>query len=195
MRPTTDPRPGILLVAGQNASRTGNVKTDRNNLQPRFGFAYRPLTHGRTVVRGGYGIYIDDITSSLWGLGTGGPYISSESFTNRIVNGVPDFQFPRAFPAGFGAIGAQSFNPIDPHFRNPYIQQWSLTVEQEMLGMGVRISYIGTNSRQLAWVQNINQPPASSIVFNNNLRRYPAIRDILLRQIEGATEDRASLRR
>ncbi len=176
------PRNLVPIVTAKEAGvPTGLFFSDRNNWVPRFGFAYRPFANGRTVLRGGYGIYIDDITSSLWGLGTGGPYISSESFTNSIRNGVPDFQFPRAFPGGFGAIGAQSFNPIDPHFVNPYIQQWSLTVEREMLGMGIRVSYIGTNSRKLTWVQNINQPPPSTTPFNNNLRRFPAIRDILLR--------------
>jgi hypothetical protein len=174
-----------IVTAAQAGLPESLYFTDRNNIVPRFGFAYRPFEHGRTVLRGGYGVYIDDLTSSLWGLGNGGPYISSESFTNSITNGVPLFQFPRAFPAGFGAIGAQSFNPIDPNFLNPYIQQYSLTLEQEFLDMGIRISYIGTNSRKLAYVRNINQPPPGSTPFNNNLRRFPALRDILLRENGG----------
>jgi hypothetical protein len=137
------------------------------------------------VIRGGYGVYIDDLTSQLWRLGAGGPYVSSESFTNRITNGVADFQFPRAFPAGFGAIGAQSFNALDPRFRNPYIQQWNLTVEQEIANTGIRVSYIGTNSRKLPWVRNINQPVPSTTPFSNNLRRFPQLQNILLRENGG----------
>jgi hypothetical protein len=174
-----------IVTAAQAGLPTSLYFTDLNNVVPRFGFAYRPFDAGRTVVRGGYGVYIDDLTSSLWGLGNGGPYISSESFTNSITNGVPLFQFPSAFPAGFGAIGAQSFSPIDAHFLNPYIQQWNLTVEHEILGMGIRVSYIGTNSRKLAFVRNINQPPASGTTFNNNLRPFPALRDITLRENGG----------
>jgi hypothetical protein len=160
--------------------------TDLNNFVPRFGFAYRPFTDGRTVLRGGYGIYVDDFTSSLWRLGTGGPFISQESFTNSITNGVPLFQFPRAFPAGFGAIGAQSFSAINPKLRNPYIQQWNVTLEREVLGTGVRISYIGTSFRKLTWTQNINQPPPGPAPFNNNMRRFPALRDILVRDNGGS---------
>jgi Carboxypeptidase regulatory-like domain len=174
-----------IVTAAQAGLPTSLYFTDLNNIVPRFGFAYRPFDAGRTVLRGGYGVYVDDLTSSLWGLGNGGPYISSESFTNSVTNGVPLFQFPSAFPAGFGAIGAQSFSPIDAHFLNPYIQQWNLTVEHEIFDMGIRVSYIGTNSRKLAFVRNINQPPASGTTFNNNLRPFPALRDILLRENGG----------
>jgi hypothetical protein len=159
--------------------------TDRNNFVPRFGFAFRPLANSRAVIRGGYGIYIDDLTGSIWLLGTGGPFISSESFTNKITNGVPRFQFPRAFPGGFGAIGAQSFDSVDPNYRNPYIQQWNLTLEHEILGAGIRLSYIGTNSRKLGWIQNINQPIPSTTSFSNDLRRFPNLRNISVRQNGG----------
>jgi hypothetical protein len=177
------------LVPVVTAEQAGVPKslfyTDRNNFVPRFGFAYRPFTSLRTVVRGGYGIYIDDLTSSLWRFGTGGPFISQETFVNTITDGAPRFQFPNAFPAGFGAIGAQSFNAIDPRLRNPYIQQWSLTLEHELLDMGLRVSYVGTYNRQLVWTQNVNQPVASLESFNDNRRRFPALRDILLRQNGG----------
>ena len=174
-----------IVTAAQAGLPASLYYSDRNNVVPRFGFAWRPRDSGRTVLRGGFGVYIDDITSSLWGIGTGGPYIASESFTNTITNGVPRFQFPRAFPPGFGAIGAQNFNPIDPRFRNPYIQQWNLSLEQEFLNMGIRVSYIGTNSRKLAYVRNINQPPASATPFNNNRRQFPNLQNISLRENGG----------
>ncbi|HSB16779.1 MAG TPA: TonB-dependent receptor [Bryobacteraceae bacterium] len=155
--------------------------TDLNNFVPRFGFAYRPFASNRTVIRGGYGIYTDDLTSSLWRLGTGGPFISRESFTNAITGGTPLFQFPNAFPPGFGAIGAQSFSAIDPKLRNPYIQQWNLTLEQEVFKMGVRLSYIGTSTRQLVWVKNVNQVAPSLDRFDPSKRPFPALRDVTVR--------------
>lgn len=174
-----------IVTASQAGIPESLYYTDLNNLVPRFGFAYRPFANSHTVIRGGYGIYVDDLTSQLWRLGAGGPYVSSENFTNRITNGVPEFQFPRAFPAGFGAIGAQSFNALDPHFRNPVIQQWSLTVEREIANTGLRVSYVGTNSRKLPWVNNINQPAPGTATFNNNLRRFPQLQNILLRENGG----------
>jgi hypothetical protein len=174
-----------VVTASQAGVPDSLFYTDRNNLAPRFGFAYRPFSTSRTVIRGGYGIYIDDLTSSLWRLGTGGPFVSQETFTNVVTGGVPTFRFPRAFPGGFGSIGAQSFNAIDPNVQNPYIQQWSMTLEQEVLNMGLRISYIGTYNRKLIWGQNINQPVPGMQTFNNNLRRFPALNNIILRQNGG----------
>ncbi|MGH9630811.1 MAG: carboxypeptidase regulatory-like domain-containing protein [Bryobacteraceae bacterium] len=166
--------------------------TDLNNFMPRFGFAYRATASGRTVIRGGYGIYVDDLTSSLWRLGTGGPFVSEETFDNAITNGVPRFQFPNAFPPGFGAIGAQSFSAINPKLRNPYIQQWNLTLEQEVANVGFRVSYIGTNTRKLIWVQNINQPVPSSTPFSNSRRQFPNLRNIDVRD-NGANHNYHSL--
>ncbi len=177
------------LVPVVTAAQAGVPKslfyTDLNNLVPRLGFAYRPFTNLRTVIRGGFGIYIDDLTSSLWRLGTGGPFVSQETFTNTIANGVPAFRFPSAFPAGFGAIAVQSFNAIDPHLRNPYIQQWNLTLEREVRNMGIRVSYIGTYNRKLVWGQNVNQPIPGLQTFSNNLRRFPFLNNIVLRQNGG----------
>ena len=174
-----------IVTASQAGLSPSLYSTDLNNIVPRFGFAYRPFANARTVIRGGYGIYIDDISSQLWRLGAGGPYVSQETFTNSITGGVPAFQFPRAFPAGFGAIGAQDFAAIDPKFRNPYIQQWSLTVEHEVWNTGLRASYIGTNSRKLPWVRNINQPSPGTTPFNNSRRRFPLLQNILLRENGG----------
>ena len=177
------------LVPVVPAAQAGVPKSlyysDLNNVVPRFGFAYRPSVSGRTVIRGGYGIYIDDLTSSLWRIGTGGPFVSLETFTNSITNGAPKFQFPNAFPAGFGAIGVQSFNAIDPHLRNPYIQQWNLTLEHEILNMGIRLSYIGTYNRKLVWTQNVNLPVPGLQPFSNDLRRFPKLNNILVRQNGG----------
>lgn len=56
---------GFAAIDGAIATsiRTDNKHTlngqDLNNFQPRFGFAYSPLSSGRFVVRGGYGIFYD----------------------------------------------------------------------------------------------------------------------------------------
>jgi len=120
-------------------------------------------------------------------LSTGGPFVSSEDFTNVITNGTPAFMFPRAFPEGFGAIGAQSFSPIDPHIRNPYIEQWNLTLEREVLHMSVRVSYIGTATRRMVWSQNVNQPAPGLETFRNDMRRFPALRDVNYRVNGGSS--------
>ena len=48
---------GGLTFAGVNGEPRGLYSTPKRNLMPRFGFAYQLTEDGKTVVRGGYGIY------------------------------------------------------------------------------------------------------------------------------------------
>jgi hypothetical protein len=175
----------IPIVTADRAGLPASLRhADRMNLAPRAGFAWR--LRGTTVLRGGYGIYTDYATGSLFAAQVGGPFQSSESFTNTITGGVPRFQFPRAFPPGFGTLGAQNVAFNDPYLRLPYIQQANFTVEQEIFrNWGLRLSYITTASRKLTYSRNINQPPASTQPFSASRRPYPALQNIIMRDDGG----------
>ena len=158
---------------------------DKNNFQPRVGFALRPFDNTSTVLRGGYGIYYDDLTLDLFSELWGGPFAVTESFTNGIVGGVPQLTFSQPF-LGAGALGAVNVTGIDRSLGNPYIQQWNFTAEREVgFNSGLRISYIGTKSTDLIYGRNINQPLASAVAFSQNRRPYPLYRNITMRENGG----------
>ena len=52
-----DPSSGKLVLAGTNGWGKSLINTDKNNFAPRIGFAYDLSGTGKTVVRGGYGIF------------------------------------------------------------------------------------------------------------------------------------------
>ena len=49
--------PGVVTFAGLTASETRVFTTDINNIGPRVGFAYQLTNSGRTVLRGGTGVF------------------------------------------------------------------------------------------------------------------------------------------
>jgi hypothetical protein len=62
--------PDALALAGYNfLGLQKGIKTDTNNIQPRFGLAWDPKGDGKTVVRASYGIFYDHPLLGLYFLG------------------------------------------------------------------------------------------------------------------------------
>ena len=53
------------LAATARANNNSTINPDRNNLAPRFGFAYSPMDGNRLVIRGGYGLFYDRPSSAF----------------------------------------------------------------------------------------------------------------------------------
>ncbi|MBC7926209.1 MAG: carboxypeptidase regulatory-like domain-containing protein, partial [Bryobacteraceae bacterium] len=128
------------------------ITGDSNNFGPRLGFAWRPLSNNRTVVRAGYGLYYIPAYHGYGLFGTffaNPPFFLSETFEATAGN-TPSLSLANAFP-GTGAIPA---NPrvlaVQRDLQLGYTQQWNLTLEREMFaGAGLRLSYIGNKGNNL----------------------------------------------
>ncbi|MCC7339465.1 MAG: TonB-dependent receptor [Bryobacterales bacterium] len=170
----------VSIVTAREAGLPSTLAyTDTNNFAPRFGFAYKLTEDNKTVLRGGYGIFYDSFTASLWRTLTGGPYNGTENAPpNSFSNGVPAWQWPAMFPSNMNQAGAASMGGIDPHMKTPYVQQWSLTVEREIFDMGVRLSYQGSKTHQMGMSQNLNQVQPSLTPFSTSRRMYPQLSSV-----------------
>ncbi|HZQ55574.1 MAG TPA: TonB-dependent receptor [Bryobacteraceae bacterium] len=137
---------------------------------PRFGFAYRPFGGDKTVIRGGYGVFWDsaelretDGSADLYPYVSRGNYIQSAGQTAPLLttNSLfpPIVQGP-AVPADNTFIAVI----ISESPRNPYVQQWSFSIERQLNSTTtLEVNYIGNKGTHLLERRNINQafPPTN----------------------------------
>jgi len=159
---------GAMMFVGPNA-RYGRhqAPTDLNNWGPRFGFAYHAFE--RTVVRGAYGILYSP--SALQASGTSGSggvegfqtstnfnstFNLGQTFVASLSNPVPGaFNLPLgATPGPYSGPLTDIGNSIGDSFfndsRNPIVQQWSFTVQQQVKGDWVlEAGYLGSKGNHL----------------------------------------------
>jgi hypothetical protein len=158
---------------------------DWNNFAPRLGFAFRPFGDADTVIRGGYGVFFDNLSANIIGNMTDGPFVLQESFRNTISGDAAKITLKNPFLQA-GTLGSLNLSFNSPDLISPYSQQWNLTLEKNLgFETGVRISYIGTKTSQILFQRDINQPPASSTPFDPSRRPFPLYKQVLLTENGG----------
>jgi hypothetical protein len=153
--------PNTPFVTADQAGLPKTLRnTDRNNLSPRIGIAWRPGDSGRTVVRGGYGLYTVPLLGSVNYSMVATVTAAAVGFANNVTS---PFVFPNMSSAGSaeGALPAGSLdfrraNQID--MNDPRTQQWSVSLERDLgWRTGLRISYVGSTTKDLIWSPDLNQ--------------------------------------
>ena len=124
---------------------------DNFNWAPRFGFAYRPTSSDRLVVRGGYGLFFELAEFNLFHYGFNNPIQAPDQFSNFSANSAPT-PLQSAFVGGSTPPLSQAFISInvDPHLRQPYVHEWSFSVESQLSNnTALEVRYVGTSGIDL----------------------------------------------
>lgn len=166
LRELDDPRAQAITGDADQLART---TPSWKEFQPRLGFAYDVGGDGRTVIRGGYGIFYDQLFQNLtlFSLSQSGPEIFSTilNLTNSAVgvgqlanyrHGVDPL--PAVPPPDFAVLPAGSFGRInDPNVKEPYVQKWSIGF-QKAIGSRWSVSsdFVHTLGLHEPRFQNIN---------------------------------------
>src|SRR4051794_11984342 len=152
------------------------IHTDRNNVAPRLGFAYRPFGGESTVLRGGYGLYYDMMPIDLWA--SRAPFVFQETtFTNPAA---PTVVFPRVFPSAGTSGPAAIALPlaVNPNLQLPYSHQLNVTAEHQRWNTGFRLSYVATLGRQMWYTRDANAPQPDGRLYVDKPRPFPQYPDI-----------------
>ncbi|MBM3802809.1 MAG: TonB-dependent receptor [Acidimicrobiia bacterium] len=175
-----------IVYPGDAGIPDGTYNSDLNNLAPRFGFAWDVKGDGRTSLRGGYGIFYDNIRSA-----NNENQVGVEPFL-RVVN----INAPGSFVDPYGKSGVPNpfpFNESDrnnpnfvftlpvnqvyyePNFRIGYMQQWMLSLQKELARNSmVNVGYVGSKGTKLWVSRDLNAAvfvPGASTVGNIDARR------------------------
>ena len=167
---------------------------DHNNFAPRIGFAWQPRSSGDLVVRGGFGVYYDQINvnpfldfrppiSGADGIQDNpvGPKPVSNYSAN--VNGQTSYTWQtnqQIFPgvttcATLNVVtspscGTNTYNvySVNQNFRTPYFYNYNLQIEQS-LGEQVafQFGYVGSAAHKLNVMLNINQNGSFNAMYPN----------------------------
>ena len=107
-----------------------SVRGDRNNFGPRLGFAYDVAGDGATVVRGGYGMYYDNIRM----LSNQYEKLNMLRYDIRISNPSYPDPFQGRDPVQFASTAPPNIQLLANDFRNPLSHQTNLGFTRQLAG-------------------------------------------------------------
>ncbi len=142
-----------VQLAGVNGVPRGLVKNSWGTIQPRVGFAYDFNGDGKTVIRGGVGVFFERIQGNdIYGTDTNPPNayqpnVSNVYFSNPNTSSLTGQTSAAPFFPG-------NFSNLTVYYPNPGSAQFSLGVQHELAPSTVFIvQYVGMSS----WHQNVQR--------------------------------------
>jgi len=170
------------------------IQFDKTALEPRIGFAWKPMGSEKTAVRGGYGIVHDSAWNQggqgLWQnppyyaeVDTGGLCATPTSTGCGLSNGfLVAAGTPSSTPVAGGAVLSSPVNPLlytgtiqseNRNFKQGIIQQFNLNVERQLPGNVVlTVGYGGSRTAHILvgqFNENLNDPGACGVVSGYTL--------------------------
>lgn len=192
-----------ILVAGQNGNSDSLIPTDKNNFAPRLGFAYDWTGDGKTVLRGGFGVF--------YFLDRGG--IDNQLAQNPPFSGFSQFNYSDGYRitlSGLGANGSTNStlatgplptgeltnldlnNPQNvtvfaalPTNRTSQVMQYNLQIQRQLSDDTVlSAAYVGTRGENLTTYYNLNRQFYNAA---NGTRQFPNLGNVNVQDASGTS--------
>ena len=163
----------VIDVAGGGAGTRPFYNSDKNNFAPNFSFSWDPFKKdaGKTAIRGGYSIsfVIDSLINMTENAVVAGNDGLTSPVTQNTLSGTvsgggivpiqtPALKVPRTLDDQLTLSQFPTLFTIDPNLQTPYVQQWNLGIEREIVrDTAVEIRYVGNHGTKLLRGIDLNQ--------------------------------------
>jgi len=172
--------PTPVLTAADAGLPEALHTASRTDFGPRLGFAWRPRGNDKTVIRGGWGRFIETPLgfSLVAGWAVAASYVPTfnQDFDSTAPTPAPLLSLANPFNSAATATGG-FYYAYPLHYKDPSVQQWNLTVEQNIgLDNGLRLSYSGSHGRNLDAMEDLNQVQPNTLGYSAvaSTRPYPS---------------------
>jgi hypothetical protein len=153
-------KPNFSLSIGLRYYWQNFFHDDSNNFAPRFGFAHAPRKRGKTIIRGGAGLFFDR---------TGPRPISDLLHYNGVtlLRFIPVNPVYPETPATLADVPT-SIVDLDPRLRIPYTLQYSIGIERQVTAKStLSATYVGSRGIDLFRSIDANAPLPGTIARPN----------------------------
>ena len=163
-----DPTTGLGFAVGP-----GHLyNPDYNNWAPRVSVAWDVTGKQKTVVRAGYGIFMDAFSQDMFmghlpfnsGFDPGPAYNGFVGPNQISTVGLLGGPLNPALPVFSGTSPMGDAFGVDQGIRTPYMENYNLNVQQQLTRtMSFQVSYVGSQGHKLFRFRDINQPTQAQI--------------------------------
>jgi len=174
---------GTLVQVGPGGA-SGLYKPDYKDFSPRFSIAWDVTGKGKTVIRGGYGLFFDAFSQDMtlghlpyptfYAPGPAYNNIGPDPVQMANINPVAVDPITGVYIPGTALYGTPGCTvecdifSFDRNIKTPYLENYNVNIQQQLANkVTLQVGYVGSQGHRLLRFFDINQPSQATITSSD----------------------------